>query len=74
MTDGDTNRLPSGHSGDLINLLVFLVLFSAWVEEEKMAVYDGNREKLKPAKISANLQAAIDKIEEALVEWVSRRR
>ena len=36
-----------------------------------MADYDGNREKLKPAKISANLQAAIDKIEEALVEWVS---
>ena len=35
-----------------------------------MADYDGNREKLKPAKISANLQAAIDRIEEALVDWV----
>ena len=36
-----------------------------------MADYDGNREKFKPAKISANLQAAIDRIEEALIEWVS---
>ena len=37
-----------------------------------MADYDGNREKLKPAKISANLQAAIDRIEEALVDWVTK--
>ena len=39
-----------------------------------MADYDGNREKLKPAKISANLQAAIDRIEEALVDWVGERK
>ena len=51
-------------------IYITVSLFSGWVEEEKMADYDGNREKLKPAKISANLQAAIDKIEEALVDWV----
>ena len=43
----------------------------AWVEEERIASYVENREKMKPAKISANLQLAIDKIEEALVVKIS---
>ena len=36
------------------------------MDEERIASYAENREKMKPAKISANLQVAIDKIEEAL--------
>ena len=38
------------------------------MEEERIASYAENREKMKPAKISANLQLAIDRIEDAMKE------
>jgi hypothetical protein len=41
----------------------------AWVEADRIAGYDENREKLKPAKISNNLQLAIDQIEAAVVGY-----